>query len=117
MINENQEYIDQNHNLVSVLVGLLIGGLVGALSMLLFAPNSGKETRDQIKDKGIELRDRTTGFIEDTISEARSRTIDLASRGRESFKAFKQRGQKLAIDQLDHVAAAAKAGKKAIAKS
>ena len=60
MIHENQEYKYPTNNILSVLVGTLIGSLAGAVTMLLLAPQSGKDTRTQIQKKGIELRDRTT---------------------------------------------------------
>ena len=40
------------------LAGLVTGGLVGASLALLLAPQSGEETRNQIRDKGYELRDK-----------------------------------------------------------
>ena len=40
------------------LVGFVVGGLTGAVVALLFAPQSGEETRALIKDKSIELRDK-----------------------------------------------------------
>ena len=116
MINENQEVEYPQHNFLSALVGLLVGSLVGAITMLLLAPKSGKETRNQIRDKGIELRDQTTGFFEDSLSQTRSNINDLTSSGREKIKEIKQNGQKLAIEQLDHVTEAVKATKKAIRK-
>jgi gas vesicle protein len=48
MINENQEFRDPTHNLVRVLVSMLVGGMAGAVTMLLLAPKSGKDTRIQI---------------------------------------------------------------------
>ena len=45
--------------------GFVTGGLIGASLALLLAPQSGQETRDQIRDKGIELRDGAVeGFTE-----------------------------------------------------
>ena len=43
---------DNNRDL---LAGLLIGGLIGAVLGILYAPKSGKETRDEIvgKAKGL----------------------------------------------------------------
>lgn len=38
--------------------GLVIGGLVGATLALLLAPQSGEETRAQIRDKSIEYKGR-----------------------------------------------------------
>jgi gas vesicle protein len=46
-------------NGVSFLTGLSIGGVIGATSMLLLAQQSGKKTRTQIRDKGIELKEKT----------------------------------------------------------
>jgi gas vesicle protein len=39
------------------LAGFVIGGLVGAATALILAPQSGEETRAQIAAKGQELRD------------------------------------------------------------
>ena len=72
MIHENQEYRYSTNNTLNVLVGMLIGGLAGAVAMLLLAPQSGKDTRTQIQKKGIELRDRTTEMVEDTLAQVRS---------------------------------------------
>jgi gas vesicle protein len=45
--------------------GFVIGGLVGAGLALLLAPQSGEETRSQIKDKSFELKDGAVeGFAE-----------------------------------------------------
>jgi gas vesicle protein len=70
---------------------------------LLLAPQSGEETRRQIREKGIELRDRTTELIEDTVAQ-----------GREKFNELKLQGQDLVAGQLDRVSDAAQAGKTAI---
>jgi gas vesicle protein len=71
MIYENQEYGYSTNNVRNVLIGMLIGGLAGAVTMLLLAPQSGKDTRTQIQKKGIELRDRTTGMMENTLTQVR----------------------------------------------
>src|SRR6185436_14502173 len=44
--------------------GVLVGGLAGAAASLLMAPQSGKATRDQIQQKGIELRDQAVESME-----------------------------------------------------
>ncbi|HET9912320.1 MAG TPA: YtxH domain-containing protein [Anaerolineales bacterium] len=75
MIHENQKH----KYIFGVLVGMLIGSLAGAVTMLLLAPQSGKDTRMQIQKKGIELRDRTTEMVEDTISQVRTNANNVFS--------------------------------------
>jgi gas vesicle protein len=117
MINENQEYTHPVNNTLSVVLGMLIGGLAGAVTMLLLAPRSGKDTRMQIQEKSIELRDRATGMVEDTMAQVRMNANKITAGGREKAKELLHKGEELVIEQLDHVADAAKAGKKAIQSS
>ena len=99
MNNENEEYKNTSNNPLIVLAGILIGGLMGAVAMLLLAPKSGKDTRVDIQNKGIELRDRVSGFMDDAISQVRSTTSDIANSGRQKTEESKQRGQDLAVEQ------------------
>ena len=111
MIHENQEYVyHTNNNILSILGGVLVGSLAGAVTMLLLAPQSGKDTRKQIQEKGIELRDRTTELVGDTMTQVRSQANKITV-------GLKDRGQELAVKQLDQVSEAAQAGKKAIQSS
>jgi gas vesicle protein len=110
MIHENQVYRSATYNTVGVMAGMLIGGLAGAATMLLLAPRSGKDTRKQIQEKGIELRDRTTGLVENTMAQTRTKVNKLSV-------GLKDRSQEIAIRRLDHVTDAAQAGKKAIQSS
>ena len=113
--NQNPQY--HNNNIMSVLAGLLIGGLAGAVTMLLLAPQSGEDTRMQIQEKGIELRDRTTGIVEDVMAQVRLDRDKLTVEGRQKAKELLQQGQDLVVEQLDRVSEAAQAGKKAIQSS
>lgn len=110
MIHENQVYRSPAINKVGVMAGMLIGGLAGAATMLLLAPRSGKDTREKIQEKGIELRDRTTELVENTVAQARTKVNKLSV-------GLKDRSNEIAIKQLDHVADAAQAGKEAIQSS
>jgi gas vesicle protein len=88
MIYENQEYGYSTNNVRNVLVGMLIGGLAGAVTMLFLAPQSGKDTRTQIQKKGIELRDRTTGMMENTLTQVRwkPRKVDMGVKNYENLE-------------------------------
>jgi gas vesicle protein len=58
----------------NIFIGLLIGGLAGAATMLLFAPQSGKQTRANIQLKSIQWRDQTTDLVKNTLAHVRSDT-------------------------------------------
>ena len=116
MNNEDQEP-QYHNNFFSVLLSLLIGGLAGAVTMLLLAPQSGKETRIQIQEKGIELRDLTTEMVEDAMTQMRLDRNKLTMSGRKKAQELIHQGQTLVVDQLDRVSDAAQAGKKAIQSS
>ena len=96
------------------LIGLLIGGMAGALAMLLLAPQSGKRTRAQIQDKTIQLRDRTTKNIKKAVAQVRSETDKLTADVQEKAGELKQLGQDKLVEQLERVSAALDAGKTAV---
>src|SRR5512135_1654493 len=107
MIHKNQELESRHSSIPGILLGTLMGGLAGALAMLLLAPQSGKRTRMQIQRKGIDLRDRTTEIVQDAVEQARSDGNKIVVGGRRKAKKLLQHGQALARRQLDSVAKAA----------
>jgi gas vesicle protein len=117
MTHENQQPEYRKSNIFGVLLGMLIGGLAGAVTMLLLAPQSGEETRMRIQEKGIELRDRTTEIVEDAMAQVRLGRNKLTIDGRHKAKELLEQGQALVVEQLDRVSEAAQAGKKAIQSS
>ncbi len=100
-----------------LLAGLMIGGLVGAASMLLLAPQSGRKTREEIRAGAEDLRDRTTETMKDTLTQVRSRAQELASNVNEKVNDLENQGKDIAIDRLDRVSKAALAGKRAVQSS
>jgi gas vesicle protein len=98
----------------SILTGLLIGGAIGDVTMMLFAPRSGEETRAQIRDKAIELRDKTTDTVKDTVSQAKSKASDIRDTISDTAGNLKERSKHVLTRQLDHVAEAAENGKKTV---
>lgn len=112
---EKSEYRDRS--LAGLVAGLLIGGLTGAVTMLLLAPQSGKDTRMKIRETGIGLRDRTTEMVEDTVAQVRSGADKFTTGGREKIRELTQQGQELVAEQLERVSVAAQAGKKALESS
>lgn len=74
----------------SFLIGLVVGGLTGAVVALLFAPQSGEETRAAIKEKSIELRDKAAEQAEQIASKAEKFAGDAKQRGIEAYEGVKK---------------------------
>lgn len=78
------------------LVGFVVGGLTGAVVALLFAPQSGEETRALIKDKSIELRDKAQVSAEEAYHRAEQLASDARVRADQLAKEAKERAAELA---------------------
>jgi gas vesicle protein len=114
---ETQEFETHPNQFFSIVAGLFIGGLAGAVTMLLLAPKSGRATRDQIQEKGIELRDQASEMLEDALAQVRMDRKTITLGGRKKAKELLQSGQALVAEQLEQVSAAAQAGKKAVLRA
>jgi gas vesicle protein len=112
MVNE-QATEDHNNNILGVLAGLLIGSLAGAGAMLLLAPQSGERTRTQIQEKGLELRDQTTGMVDTAMAKVWLARKKVTRDGRRKLKELLHHAQTLVIEQLESVSDAAKSWKRA----
>ena len=77
----------------SFLVGFVVGGLTGAVVALLFAPQSGEETRTVIKEKGIELREKASQTSEEALARAKEAAADAKARYDELSAEVKTRSQ------------------------
>jgi gas vesicle protein len=75
------------------LVGFIVGGLTGAVVALLFAPQSGEETRALIKDKSIELRDKAEVSAEEALARAEQLAADARARANQLATEIKGRGK------------------------
>lgn len=110
-----------NDDFGTFLAGFIIGGLVGAATAMLLAPQSGEETRTLIKDRSIELRDRAVEYGQDArgraekaledartradaaIEELRVRSEELASVTKERAAELQQRGQTIFDEQRSRI--------------
>ena len=77
------------------LVGFIVGGLTGAVVALLFAPQSGEETRALIKDKSIELRDKAQQTAEEALARAEATAQEARARADELAKQVRERGKEV----------------------
>jgi len=114
MTNHTYEHENEANQLGSFIAGLLIGGLAGAVAMLVLAPQSGKKTRAQIQQKSIELREQTTEAVEDALKQAGIKARQIKDDVREKADELEQRGQAMVDEQKEHWSALVQAGKAAI---
>lgn len=72
------------------LMGFVVGGVAGAVVALLFAPQSGEETRTLIKEKSIELRDKAGETATKARVEVDRLTSEAKVRGTEFVEGAKK---------------------------
>src|SRR5581483_4732914 len=87
------------------LAGLGIGALVG----VLYAPKSGKETRDDLMQSAMEARDKAN----ELYSPGREQAGQYVQQGRDALGQYVDKGKDLVQTQTDAVSAAVDAGKQA----
>jgi gas vesicle protein len=100
---------DRDGDFGAFVSGFLIGGIVGAAVAILFAPQSGEETRTMIREKSIELK----GQVERTAAEARARAEQMAQEARQKAEDLQRRGQVVLEEQKGRIERAIEAGKQA----
>jgi gas vesicle protein len=113
-ISQEIQHTEQSGRTKSVLAGLVIGGLVGAGTMLLFAPQPGNKTRAELQEGALELRNRTAETVKDTITQVKTKANQIKADVQIKAQDLGHQGQDLLVRQLDNVSHAAEAGKKAI---
>ena len=101
-----------NQRGVEFLAGFLLGGIVGAAVALLMAPASGAETREQLRERGIELRNRGEEFSADAMKNAQM----MAEEGQKRAAEMQERSRLALEEQKSRLQDAIDAGKQAAAQ-
>jgi len=76
--------------------GLLIGGVLGALAGIFFAPKSGKEFRSDIKKKGHEVLKDAKDIYADVSTKAKDVIEEAKHQVKELKKGAEGAGEKIA---------------------
>jgi gas vesicle protein len=113
MDNRIQENGNKANHAADFLAGLVIGGLAGTAVMLLLVPQSGKKTRAQIQQKGIELREQASEIAEtvgDAVEQANTKAHEVTTDIREKASELQRLGQDIFNRQKEQVAALVEGG-------
>jgi gas vesicle protein len=86
---------DNNNNFGSFFSGLLFGGAVGAVIALLYAPQSGEEPREFIKEKSVEINDTINSTLEETYAQAQAKAEEYGKLAEEYAKLAKEKGEEI----------------------
>jgi gas vesicle protein len=105
----------------SVLLAFVAGAAVGAAAALLLAPQSGSESREQIRRYARRTQDSLrdlagkAGETVDTALQRSRETVDAAiQRGREAVDTAVQRGREVVEEQKTVLGEALEAGREAM---
>ncbi|NSW51193.1 MAG: YtxH domain-containing protein [Anaerolineae bacterium] len=87
-------------------IGLFTGALLGGIAALLFAPQSGEETRKLIKDKSVEVYEKAGKSLEETyaqaesaLADARGKIEELAAQAKAKGAEFQEKGH-IMLEQI-----------------
>lgn len=107
--------MSEKNDFGAFLIGFLVGGLTGAAVSLLFAPQSGEETRALIRDKAIELRDKASETVEDARVaaeqawvEAKAKTEEWSKIAKEKTNELVQKGEDIVVEGREKLSDAIK---------
>jgi len=70
-------------------IGFLTGAVIGGVIALLYAPKTGKETRQLIKDKTTQVVDAVKGKTSGVIDAVKDAASEANRKGHEAVKAIK----------------------------
>lgn len=114
----NYEYEREETSASSKLTYLLIGGGIGAVLALLFAPKSGQELRDDIAvatKKGIEKGKETAGQLQEAAGDyyevTREKASELYQTAQEKAGELSEKAKTAAAQSANPISAAIEAGK------
>lgn len=99
--------MSDNNNAATNLLFFLAGASIGAVVALLYAPQSGKKTREYLADKAEDSRD----YLKEKSKEIREQAEDYVEKGKDLVSAQLERGKDLVAKQKEQLSAALEAVK------
>lgn len=116
-LEQKYEYAQQPGRVLPMLVGMIVGSLAGAITLLLFAPQPGEKTRAELKEGVTAFRDRTSQTVQEKVTQVKSKAGQIKADVLIKADELQHQGKDLIAKQLDRVSHAAEAGKNALQNS
>ncbi len=101
----------QNNGLTLVFA-FFTGFMAGAVVSLLYAPSSGKETRQKIRDTSVDAKNRTVEIAHQAASSAREGAQTLVEQSKESVHGIVDTSKERLHEAGEQVKTAVEAGRK-----
>ncbi len=83
--------MSERNDFGAFLAGLLVGGAIGAILGLLYAPQSGEETRALLREKTGEIKEKATVSTEEARRKAEEALKELRARVEELSQVVQER--------------------------
>ena len=101
----------QGNGGLGILLAFFLGGVIGSLLGLLFAPMTGRETRERIRDASTDVKERTINTAQRAREAASETVTDLVDKGRsrvdeatEGVKAAVEAGKTAFVEKKSELA-------------
>ena len=78
--------------------GIIFGGLIGAVTALLMAPQSGEETRKHLSRASNDFRDKAQDGLEDARERAEATVADARRRAERIIEEARERAEQISSD-------------------
>ncbi|MBI2264754.1 MAG: YtxH domain-containing protein [Armatimonadetes bacterium] len=88
-----------NDKATNFLLGLFVGSLVGAAIAILITPQSGEETREMLKTKSQDLKEKVT----DLAGQVRDKATELASDLREGAEDLYDKSKQKVVETKEQI--------------
>ena len=103
---------DGQNNGLAMVFAFFTGFMAGAVISLLYAPSSGKETRQKIRDTSIDAKNRTVEFANQASESARQGVQTMMEQGKESVHTIVDSGKEHIQHAGEQVKSAVETGRK-----
>jgi len=94
---------------LSIITAFFMGGLIGSILGLLFAPSSGKETRTRIRETSTDAKDRTV----ETAARTKELTTEIGEIAKEKAAELLNQGKGHLTEVTENLKAAVDVSKQA----